>query len=157
MLCYLNNNPQCVVLQQVSLQCKHTHLTPLSYTHTWYGCRGIGRYFTSTQWSWYRYEDTVLVPVFHLLLVQDCVGLLQGELQRERKPRDTKQGADWLLGEAAGRPLTMSLSARVMVRLVLPPFMIMAVFTSSTSLGARLSRKRLERLVLGFLWDDTGE
>lgn len=112
--------------------------------------------------AWVEKSTEVLVPVFHLLLVQDCVGLLQGELQRERKPRDTKQGADWLLAcllarWAAGRPLTMSLSACVMVRLVLPPFMIMAVFTSSTSLGARLSRKRLERLVLGFLWDDTGE
>lgn len=35
--------------------------------------------------------------------------------------------------------------------LVFPPFIIMAVFTSSTSLGARLSRKRFERLVFGFL------
>lgn len=35
--------------------------------------------------------------------------------------------------------------------LVFPPFIIMAVFTSSTSLGARPSRKRFERLVFGLL------
>ena len=45
----------------------------------------------------------------------------------------------------------MSFRACVTVWLVFPPFMIMAVFTSSTSLGALLSKKRLERLVLGFL------
>lgn len=47
--------------------------------------------------------------------------------------------------------LTISLRTRVMSWLVFPPFIIMAVFTSSTSLGARLSRKRFERLVFGFL------
>lgn len=45
----------------------------------------------------------------------------------------------------------MSLRTRVTSWLLFPPFMIMAVFTSSTSLGARLSRKRFERLVFGFL------
>lgn len=49
------------------------------------------------------------------------------------------------------RLLTMSLRAWVMVWLVFPPFIIMAVFTSSISLGALFSKKRLERFVLGFL------
>lgn len=63
------------------------------------------------------------------------------------------------LAECIVRLLTMSLRAWVMVWLVFPPFIIMAVFTSSTSLGALLSKKRLERFVLGFLrmCTNTGE
>lgn len=45
----------------------------------------------------------------------------------------------------------MSLRAWVTVWLVFPPFMIMVFFPSSLSLGALLSKKRLERFVLGFL------
>lgn len=46
---------------------------------------------------------------------------------------------------------TRSLRAWVTVSLVFPPFMIMAFFTFSVSLGSLFCRKRLERLVFGFL------
>lgn len=49
------------------------------------------------------------------------------------------------------RWLTMSFRAWVISSLVLPPFIIMVFLTSSTSLGALLSKKRLARFVLGFL------
>lgn len=47
--------------------------------------------------------------------------------------------------------LTISLRTLVMSWLVFPPFIIIAVLRSSTSLGARLSRNRFERFVFGVL------
>lgn len=55
MLCYLNNIPQCVVLEQVSLQCKHTLNTVVIYVHA------------HLVWvSWYRqvfYKHSTLVSL----------------------------------------------------------------------------------------------
>lgn len=83
--------------QHSSVCCSRTSFTALTCT------TGVGVVVSAgILQAWVENSTQVLVPVFHLLLVQDCVGLLQGELQRERKPRDTKQGADWLLACSLG-------------------------------------------------------
>ena len=51
----------------------------------------------------------------------------------------------------------MSFSACVTVWLVFPPFIIIALFICSFSIGALPARKRLERFVLGFLGKQTAQ
>lgn len=96
--------------------------------------------------------DKTLMWSLVLVMGFDCLKHV-GYLSMWRLLNDSWHERD--LTECVIRSLTMSLRAWVTVWLVFPPFMIMAVFTSSVSLGALLSRKRLERFVLGFLREHT--